>query len=247
MPITPRGDKSAARLSARWCAASFPSAQPGLFVKIVAALSAIALASSVLAAQDTATDAGSHPPLAPFAERVLVVVPTSFLLLHDQVGWADKVTDIDKFLADFDAELEFALKDRKLGRSWILSSRLAAEYKRNQDYMADPTHLAGDFLRYPGPKKPLEYLPDPLEGELRTIIAVNDKAEFVLYPIELRFVKAPEGIGGRLALRAAIIDPRHAKIAWMGDVFSSTEKEFSPALLASLAEHLANDFARPTN
>ena len=213
----------------------------------LALLAALALASPSLAAQDSATDAGSHAPLAPFAGRVLVVVPASFLLEHDQMNWAAQVPDVDQYLQSFDAELEFALKDRKLGNVWIMSSRLAAEYKRNSDYMADPSHLAGDFLRYPGPKKAIEYLPDPLEGELRTIIAVNDKAEFVLYPVELRFIRAHDGIGGRLAARVVIIDPRRAKIGWMGDVESSTEQQFSPALLTSLAEHLANLFAKPTN
>lgn len=163
------------------------------------------------------------------------------------MNWASQVPDVDQYLQNFDSELEFALKDRKLGHTWIMSSRLSAEYKRNEDYMADPSHLAGDFLRYPGPKRTPEYLPDPLEGELRTIIAVNDKAEFVLYPVELRFIPAPDGPGGRLALRAVIIDPRRAKIGWMGDVYSSTEKNLSPALLTSLAEHLANLFAKPSN
>lgn len=211
------------------------------------AFAALALASPPLAAQDSATDAGAHALLAPFAGRVLVVVPTSFLLENDPLGWAAQVPDVDKYLQDFDAEFEFALKDRKLGNVWIMASRLPAEYRRNTDYMSDPTHLAGDFLRYPGPTRPIEYLPDPLEGQLRTIIAMNEKAEFVLYPIELRFIPAPEGKGGRLALRAAIIDPRRAKLGWMGDVYSSTEQQLSPALLTSLAEHLANLFAKPHN
>jgi len=221
----------------------------GNLVKTVAliALAAFAFAPPSLAAQDTATDAGSHPPLAPFAGRVLVVVPTSFLLVNDPLGWAAQVPDVDQYLQNFDAEIEFALKDRKLASVWVMASHLSAEFRRNSDYMADPSHLAGDFLRYPGPKRAIEYLPDPLEGQLRTILAVNDKAEFVLYPIELRFVRAPDGPGGRLALRAAIIDPRRAKIGWMGDVYSSTEKELSPALQTSLAEHLANLFAKPTN
>jgi hypothetical protein len=33
----------------------------------------------------------------------------------------------------------------------------------------------------------------------------------------------------------------------MGDVYSSTEQQLSPALLTSLAEHLANLFAKPHN
>ena len=211
------------------------------------ALATFALLPAALPAQkpDTTIPAGSHAPLAPFAGRTLVVLPVSWVLEGDALGWAAQIPDVDQYRQDFDAELEFALKERGLGKVWVMVSKLPAEYKRNEDYMADPTHIAGDFLRYPGPKKPIEYLPDPLASQLRSILAVNDKAEFVLYPIELRFIQAPDGPGGRLALRVAIIDPRRLKIGWMGDVFSSTYQKFSPALLASLAEHLANNFVIP--
>jgi hypothetical protein len=74
---------------------------------------------------------------------------------------------------------------------------------------------------------------------------MNDKAEFVLFPIEIRFIPSESGKGGRAALRAAVIDPRRLTTLWMADVYSDDEEKFTPALLTSLAEHLANLFAKP--
>jgi hypothetical protein len=194
---------------------------------------------------DTPQVESGRAPLAPFAGRRLVVLPVQFLLEGDTLGWSAQIQDPKEYLASFDAELSFALTDRGLKAVWVLSDHLAAEYKRNIDYMADPHHLGADFLRYPGPKRPIEYLPDPLAGQLRSIIAMNDKAEYVLLPVELRFIPGPDGVGGRAALRATILDPRRLKTYWMADVYSDTETSFTPALMTSLAEHLANLFAHP--
>ena len=209
----------------------------------IAALAALSL--PVRAQQESPGPAGTHAPLAPFAGRRIIVLPAEYLSEGDSLGWAALVPNVEEYLASFDAELEFALKDRGLGKVWVMESKLPSEYRRNQDYMADPAHLAGDWLRYPGPKKAIPFLPDPLAGQLRSILAVNDRAEYVLYPIEIRFIKGPDGKGGRAALRAAVLDPRRLKVDWMADVYSDTEEKFTPALLTSLAEHLANLFATP--
>jgi hypothetical protein len=216
-------------------------------VKTIAtlALSLAVLALPAAAQQESPGPPGTHAPLAPFAGRKVIVLPAGFLATGDSLGWAAQIPDPTTYLRDFDAELEFALKDRRLGKVWVMSSKLPAEYKRNEEYMADPYMLAGDWLRFPGPKKEVPYLPDPLAEQLRSILSLNDKAEYVLYPIEIRFIKAPEGTGGRLALRAAVIDPRRLKIDWMGDVYSETVDKFTPALLTSAAEHLADLFATP--
>jgi hypothetical protein len=220
----------------------------------LAALSALALLADVttaraqkMTAQDSAAAiaAGEHAPLAPMAGRKLVVVPTAYLLEADPMGWAIQIQDEKQYLADFDAELAFALADRGLKNVWVMYDKLPREYKRNPDYMADPYHLSADFLRFPGPKKAIPYMPDPLASQLRSITAMNDKAEFVLFPIEIRFIPSESGKGGRAALRAAVIDPRRLTTLWMADVYSDDEEKFTPALLTSLAEHLANLFAKP--
>lgn len=209
---------------------------------LAAALGALAQPAS---AQHEAPTPEGHAPLAVMTGRKLIVLNTQYILDGDSMGWAAQIPDATEYLASFDAELTFALADRGLKGPWVMSDRLAKEYKRNEDYMADPHHLAVDFLRYPGPKKVIEYLPDPLAGQLRSILAVNDKADYVLLPIEIRFIRGPDGKGGQAALRAAVIDPRRLKTYWMADVYSDVEEKFTPALLTSLAEHLANLFAAP--
>jgi hypothetical protein len=211
----------------------------------LALIAQLALPSAALRGQekDPPTPEG-HAPLAVMTGRKIIVLPARYLLEGDSMGWAAQIPDAAQYLASFDAELAFALGDRGLKTKWVMSAKLAGEYRRNQDYMADPYELAADFLRYPGPKKPIEYLPDPLAGELRSTQAVNDKAEYVLFPIEIRFVPVVGG-GGQAVLRAAILDPRRLKTYWMADVYSDIEVKFTPALLTSLAEHLANLFAAP--
>ena len=61
------------------------------------ALALLALLPAALPSQDTATSAGSHAPLAPFAGRKLIVVPVSYVLEHDPLGWAAQIPDIDQY------------------------------------------------------------------------------------------------------------------------------------------------------
>ena len=198
-----------------------------------------------LGAQDSTAPSQEHlTPFAVWTGRRVIILPAQFVLQFDSLGWAQQIPDTKEYLASFDAELTFALTERGLAKPWVMSTKLPAEYKRMPDYMADPFQLAAEWMRYPGPKKAIPYLPDPLAGQLRSILAVNDRAEYVLLPIEIRFEPVPGG-GGRAVLRAAIIDPRRLKTPWMGDIYSDIEGKFSPALLASLAEHLANLFVLP--
>jgi len=211
----------------------------------IAAIALGALAFHAGAQKGTPDPVVGHAPLSPFTGRKVVVLPASYVLQGDSLGWAAQIQDDSAYLRSFDAELEFALKDRKLGKVWVMSSKLPAEYRRNSDYMADPYQLAGEWLRYPGPHKQVEFLPDPLATQVRSILSMNERAEYVLYPVEIRFMPSPVGKGGVAALRAVLLDPRRNKMDWMGDVYSEPMDQFSPALLASLAEHLADLFAAP--
>lgn len=198
-----------------------------------------------LAAQEAPAPAQEQvTPFAVWTGRRLVILPTQYVLQFDSLGWSEQIPDTKEYLAGFDAELTFALSERGLAKPWVMSTKLPSEYKRMPDYMADPFQLAAEWMRFPGPKKMVPYLPDPLASQLRSILSVNDRAEYVFLPIEIRFEKFPGG-GGRAVLRAAIIDPRRLQTPWMGDVYSDVESKFTPALLASLAEHLANMFVLP--
>jgi hypothetical protein len=78
-----------------------------------------------------------------------------------------------------------------------------------------------------------------IASELRSLIALQEDARYVLFPVEIRFDPAERGTG-RAVLRVAILDARMSRITWMGDVLGDPASTFSPALAASVAGHLAD-------
>jgi len=217
-------------------------------VKIVAALAATMLAGPVLApisarAQGKAPPAHQHV-LAAFATRRLIILPTHYLRMNDSLNWAGQISDREAYLSSLDAEMEFAFSDRGVKKVWVFPAALEAMAKRNQPYAPDPHGMAAQWLRYPGPKRLPEQLPDPLASQLRTLAALQEDGQLILLPIELRFEPVP---GGKecAVLRFAIFDAVRAKIIYMADVASDPESSFGPALAASLAGHLADQLGPP--
>lgn len=217
-------------------------------VKIVAALAATMLAGPVLApisarAQGKAPPAHQHV-LAAFATRRLIILPTHYLRMNDSLNWAGQISDREAYLSSLDAEMEFAFSDRGVKKVWVFPAALEAMAKRNQPYAPDPHGMAAQWLRYPGPKRLPEQLPDPLASQLRTLAALQEDGQLIFLPIELRFEPVP---GGKecAVLRFAIFDAVRAKIIYMADVASDPESSFGPALAASLAGHLADQLGPP--
>ncbi|HEY9448775.1 MAG TPA: hypothetical protein VIQ60_03445, partial [Gemmatimonadaceae bacterium] len=111
-------------------------------------------------------------------------------------------------------------------------------------------------------EKPPEQLPEPFASQVRSLVALQEGAQYVLYPVEVRFESVgtdgtqPSGgpsdakgsagarTQGRAVLRIALIDARRQKVVWMADVVSDPYPSFSPALAASVAEHLADLIAK---
>jgi hypothetical protein len=116
--------------------------------------------------------------------------------------------------------------------------------KRNEPYAPDPRAMAAQWLRYPGPKRLPEQVPDPIASQLRTLVALQDGGQLVLLPVELRFEPIP---GGKecAVLRFVIFDAVRAKIIYMADIASDPQSSFGPALAASLANHLADQLGPP--
>lgn len=215
-------------------------------VKISAALGAALLATSALAAIPARADAQSHAHvLAAFASRRMLVLPTHYLRMNDSLGWAGEITDRDAYLSSLDDEITFAFSDRGVKKVWVFSPAIDAMAKRNSAYAPDPRALADVWLRFPGPKRMPEQLPDPLASQLRTLVALQDGGQLAFIPVELRFEKMPDGKGVAV-LRVAIIDAVRAKIIWYADVPSDPETKFGPALAASLAGHLADLLGPPS-
>lgn len=223
---------------------SFPASRM-ISVKISAVLGAALFASSALPAIPARADAQSHAHvLAAFATRRMLILPTHYLRMDDSLGWANQITDREAYLASLDDEISFAFADRGVKRVWVFTPAIDAMVKRNAPYAPDPHALAAVWLRFPGPKRIPEQLPDPLASQLRTLVALQDGGQLAFIPVELRFQKVPSGAGVAV-LRIAIIDAVRAKIIWYADVPSDPETKFGPALAASLAGHLADLLGPP--
>jgi hypothetical protein len=208
---------------------------------VVGAIAWVASASHV-SAQEIAPTVGR--PLAPYATRRVLVIPTHYLRTDDSLGWAGQITDRRAFLDDVDGEIAFALKDRdRVGRMWVFPHQLAENAKRNAPYSPDVYDLSAEWLRPPMKSVP-DMLPEPLASQLRTLVALEDECRYVLFPIEVRFLGAGPG-QEEAVVRVVVFDARLSRIVWMGDVRSEPAKKFSRGLAASVAEHLADLVSAP--
>jgi hypothetical protein len=200
-------------------------------------------------------------PLAAFMSRPVLVLPTRFLGGDGALGWTGQVGDPATYLGDLDAEIAFALKQRGIDKMWVLPPAIVRSVRRNPGFAVDPHDLSADWLR-PPLEKPPEQLPEPFASQLRSLVALQEGAQYVLYPVEVRFEPtAAEGqqssggpavsdgragarTQGRAVLRIALLDARRQKVVWMADVASDPYPSFSPALAASVAEHLVDLIAK---
>ena len=200
-------------------------------------------------------------PLASFVSRPVLVLPTRFLGGDGVLGWTAELGDPATYLGDLDAEIAFALKQRGIDKLWILPPAIVRSVRRNPGFAVDPHDLSADWLR-PPLEKPPEQLPEPFASQVRSLVALQEGAQYVLYPVEVRFESVgtdgtqPSGgpsdakgsagarTQGRAVLRIALIDARRQKVVWMADVVSDPYPSFSPALAASVAEHLADLIAK---
>jgi len=181
--------------------------------------------------------------LAPYASRRVLVLPALYLRSGDSLGFAAKVTNDRDYLDEVDAEIAFALRDRGVKKLWVFPPQLARAARRNAPYAPDIYDLAAQWLRPPVKKIP-DQLPEPLASQIRTLIALEEDAQFLLLPVEVRF--EPAGPGQECAvIRVVVLDGRLSRIAWMADIAGDPSATFSPALVASAAEHLANLVGEP--
>jgi len=190
---------------------------------------------------------GAMPPLRPFealvAQRV-VVTPTFSMAVAGDLDWGRRIGRSREVRQKLDSSIASALDARGVKKGWIFPDRLASTYAVNPTYAADPYNLGMEPLRSPQFKDGSR-IPEPLASQLRTMVALDD-GRFVIAPVELRFEHAlPSTTAVRAVLRVALLDARLAEARWVGEVSSDTASTFSPAMTASLAEHLADLFAAP--
>ncbi len=181
-------------------------------------------------------------PLAGLAGQRVIVLPTHYLRPADTLGWVAAIEDRREYLSNLDDEIAYALAQRGFRTNWVFPDELARSARRNPTYSPDPYALAAEGLR-PLARRPADgQIGEPLASQVRSLVALHN-ARYALFPVEARFEKTDSG--GRLVLRTMLIDARMARVRWMQDVASDEQPEFSPALAASAADHLAGLIAAP--
>ncbi len=211
-------------------------------------LASAALIPGSLRAQDP------DMPRFPFGTPV-VFVPVQSVEPLSMGGWPGGVATEEEALRTMDAELEFALEQTRGAEDWALPSDVVRRVDRNPLLRMDPNRMAYQGLLEEPEKRDQIY--EPLHGELRVLSALFD-TRYVVLPIALTVEDDPpdargsdadpEGDSGgtgccRAHLLLAMIDIRMSKVVWWGEIAGRAGEADSPALLASLAERVAEQVA----
>lgn len=215
-----------------------------LSMKSGVALAALfAIASCGGAPRNQTQSAPPGRPLAALAGQRVVVLPVHYLRGGDSLGWGARTGATREYLGGLDDEIAFALKERGFQTAWAFPEEVKRTARRNSAYVSDPHSLAAEGLRALLRTEKDRRVLDPLATQIRSLVGLLD-ARFALFPVEVRFEKTPNGSGVAL-LRIVLIDARASEVTWQADIMSDPSPTLSPALLASLAGHLANLIAAP--
>ncbi len=177
-------------------------------------------------------------PLAPLVAQHIVVPPVFAIEQGDPLGWAAGIARPRATLRELDSAIVAEFDARGLGKDWYFAPTLDRSYRINSAYAANPYFLAETQLM--GKIELGKTYGEPLATQLRTMIALQDGARFVLLPVDVRFEKVGNTGEGRAVLKLVLVDARTTEYQWTGEVKSDPAKAFGPAVLASLASHFAD-------
>jgi hypothetical protein len=200
----------------------------------------VAACGSAGATTATTSSAPNARALAALASTGAVMTPTFAVRVSPRLDWTAPIADAREIMRWFDSDVAAALAERGLQHGWVLASDLAASYKRNPTYAADPYALAEEPLRAAGFTAGTR-LPEPLASQLRTMIALHEGARMVLLPVELSFEpaeNAPKAARG--SLKIVLVDPRFSEVLWVGAVRSGAANADPRPVTADLAKRVVD-------
>lgn len=177
-------------------------------------------------------------PLANLAPQRIIVTPVFGLKRDDPLGWAAGIARPRAVLRQLDSAIVAEFDARGLNATWYFAPDLERSYRLNSTYAANPYMLAEQPLR--GSLELGKTYGEPLATQLRTMIALQDGARFVILPVELRFERVGKGTDGQAILKLVLVDARTTEFRWISDVKSDPAPAFGPAVLTSLANHFAD-------
>jgi hypothetical protein len=207
----------------------------------------VLLTLAVLSPQSAgAQESGSRFPFG----SAVVLAPVQAAIPTADGAWPGHAATVEEALRAMDAELEFALADRRGADNWAVPSAIRQRVSRNPVLDVDPDRLAYQGLITAPDAR--DQLYEPLHGQLRTLAALFG-TRYVILPVQLRIepvptaeaLEAPEchDGGGResAVLIVALIDIRRSAVMWHGEMSGAGVCAGSGSVLASLADMLARE------
>jgi hypothetical protein len=182
---------------------------------------------------------GSVPqgaPLGFIVGRSVLVLPVQRNVIFPDSTWKSEIATGSTFTAALDDAIESSLTQRGVSAGWTFAAAISATARRNTGMVPDPHVLAiGNLTRLT--KAGDDPLPQALGSQIRELVALRD-GRYAVLPAAVRFSRL--GTAERAALVLYLIDSRTARIVWSGEVVSDPSPTVSPAMAASLAEHIAD-------
>jgi len=179
-------------------------------------LVAVALLAGCGGKQHAETPAPTQPlPTAGLAAQQVSVLPLTLLAAEDSLNWQAQFADRRAALARADSVIGTLLTARAPEVSWVLPAALRRAARRAPGIAPDPDQMGSAVLRAPN----LEIVPDPLRGELRTLVALGGNGgRFALVPAALVYRRAAAGPPDRpfatAELTIAMVDARTGRVGF---------------------------------
>lgn len=214
-----------------------PLALRTLTLAFVATLTVACASAKTSATQQRADDVAAHP-LAAFASERILVLPARLLRTDDPTGWSTTIAIPGAFLATADSAIEREATVRRVGDRWVFPSALSQSARRNPTYATDPNVIRAGEAVIRLEREPRGHLAEPVASQLRVLAGLHD-ARYALVPVEIGFEAAGAG-EGRAVLHLALLDIRGSRLEWSGKVKSDPLPALTPAVLTSLARHVAD-------
>lgn len=153
-------------------------------------------------------------------------------------GWVGGASSADDALRHVNAEIAFALGERKGTTQWILPAEIARGVARQPAMGVHVYALSADPIRRAALGR-ADRVRDPLYGEVRRLAALFD-ARYAVFPVELGYEPPPESGGeGRAGLWTVLLDVRTGFVLWSGTVRGEPGPAASEVTVARAAQALA--------
>ncbi len=190
-----------------------PSRLPRFVPGVTLALAALACGGKAPPATPGPSTAPPKEPVRPFVANIfagqsIALLPQTMVLTSDTLDRLAPLHDRAAALAWADSLVGAEFEARTPEVKWVPPAELRKTARRAPGMAPDPDRMGQALLRAPS----LEDVPDPLRGQLRTLLALTG-GRYAMVPAAIQFV--PDGTGGiRAEVSLALADGRLGKIIW---------------------------------